>query len=256
MSRIFTRGVAAAILLSFFSQAYAEVVVVDAAVTSSASPAASPPRDSNAQLLYQLQLLQQEILSIRGALEEQQQELRALKQQRLDDYLNMDRRLSDLAQGSPRPAVQPAAASSPSLSENASPTPASDQDRIDFNAAYELVRGRKLEEARQAFVAFLKKYPESSYVPNACYWMGALLFIDGDLLKAKSYFERVATEFPSHAKYPEALYKLAEISYELGDRPTAKIQMEGLVRKYSPVSGAEAEGVVRKARAFLEEHYP
>lgn len=46
-----------------------------------------------------MQLLQQEVLQLRGMVEEQAHELKRLKQQRLDDYLDLDRRLSKVGQG-------------------------------------------------------------------------------------------------------------------------------------------------------------
>lgn len=270
-------GAVGAILLAPVFSAYA-VVVVDAAVTQPSqagqqqvqpqsqvqaqshlqteSQVQTPPqpaaKSTNAELLYQLQLLQEEVMSIRGALEEQQHELSVLKQQRLDDYVDFDRRLSGFNPSSSQ-ATHPAGNSF--AASGAEPVQ-SQQEKQDYNAAYELVKQRKLVEAKPAFLAFIKKYPQSSYIPNANYWMGALLFIDGDFLKSKGYFEKITSSYPEHVKYPEALYKIAEINYELGDRTAAKLQMEGLIKKYSKSSGEDSDAIVRKARAFLQEHYP
>ncbi len=239
--------------------AHAQVAVVDAVSTQQAAAAQEVEASNkvNAELMYQLQLLQEEVMQMRGILEEQQHELSILKQQRLDDYVNLDKRLSELSR---QPSVETSAALPLESSESdaASTIPASSplvakkqEDKQEFNAAYELVKQRKLDEAKEAFAAFLKKYPESNYSPNAYYWSGALYFIDGNYPKAKTYFHTVVSKYKEHSKYPEALYKLAEINYELGDRDTAKSQMEELVEKHSETS----VNTVRKARSFLQKHY-
>jgi hypothetical protein len=52
-------------------------------------------QDANyGELYYQMQLLQQEVMELRGRLEEQTYELRQLKQQSLERYVDMDRRVS------------------------------------------------------------------------------------------------------------------------------------------------------------------
>ena len=63
-----------------------------------AGVAATAPITSQTQnfgeLLYQLQLLQQEVMTLRGQLEEQGHQLRQLKQQSLERYVDLDRRIS------------------------------------------------------------------------------------------------------------------------------------------------------------------
>lgn len=236
--------------------AYAEVAVVDAVSTQQAAAiqAQKTSNQVNAELMYQLQLLQEEVMKMRGMLEEQQHELRVLKQQRLDDYVNLDKRLSEMGQQS---SVASTSAASEDLDTD-SDIPASspllakkDEDKKEFNAAYELVKQRQLDEAKVAFASFLKKYPAGKYSPNAYYWSGALYFIDGDFPKAKTYFEKLVTDYKDHSKYPESLYKLAEINYELGNRDKAKAQLEELIDKHSETS----VNTVRKARSFLQKHY-
>ena len=57
-----------------------------------------PSKTNNVPLLsfLPLQLLQDEIMRLRGQLEEQDHYIRQLKQQRLDDYVRFDKRIADL----------------------------------------------------------------------------------------------------------------------------------------------------------------
>ena len=66
--------------------------------SSVASPQSvnTPPPVNAPNAAYQIQQLQQEISELRGLLEEQGFQLKRLKQQRLDDYLNLDKRLTEI----------------------------------------------------------------------------------------------------------------------------------------------------------------
>ena len=50
---------------------------------------------------YQMQVLQQEVQMLRGMVEELNHELQQLKQRQMDDYLDIDRRLSAIVSSAP-----------------------------------------------------------------------------------------------------------------------------------------------------------
>ena len=71
------------------------------APATSVAPAPVVASGANAgQLMLQVQQLQQEVMRLNGIVEEQAHELRTLKSQSLERYLDIDRRLSLLAGGS------------------------------------------------------------------------------------------------------------------------------------------------------------
>ena len=97
--------VSAAILLLAASAGIAQVQIVESQPvggkstsqkTGQKAPASAADAGAQAELYYQLQLLQQEVQELRGLVEQQSFELRQLKQQRMDDYLDLDRRRSIL----------------------------------------------------------------------------------------------------------------------------------------------------------------
>lgn len=50
----------------------------------------------------------------------------------------------------------------------------------DYNAAVSLALEKKqYDEAIAAFQSFVKKYPDSTYQPNANYWLGQLYYNKG-----------------------------------------------------------------------------
>lgn len=198
---------------------------------------------ANAQLFYQLQTLQEEVLRLQGVLEEQNYELQQLKQQQRDDYMNLDRRLGEIGQS-------PAAAS-----HSASAPQAGSEDYAKaYQAAYDLIPQRKFADARTAFEAFVAKYSDTPYTGNAYYWLGELYIIEADNSKAKDAFRTILTRFPGHNKYPEALYKTATINYEQGDKTTARQQLDTLIKQYGDIQSSA--DVIGKARTFLQKNYP
>jgi tol-pal system protein YbgF len=222
---------------------------------------------ANAELFYQLQLLQDEVMRMQGLLEEQAHEIRVLKQQRLDDYVNLDKRIAELSQqnsaDSAQAAMVPAATNTvAATSANAGESgasindipvePQSVDDKIAYKAAYSLIREKKFEEATAAFEAFLKKYPSSIYIPNSYYWLGELYIINEKLDKAADAFGAILKDYPDNRKYPEALYKQAKVNYELGKRDEAKTQLDSLIAQFT----GKSDNTVRLAREFLAQHYP
>lgn len=210
-------------------------------VQSTSGSAPSP--NANAQLFYQLQLLQDEVLRLQGLLEEQQHELQQLKQQQRDDYMNLDRRIGESQKTSQAPSPQPVA----NLSS-------ADEDYVKaYNAAYELIPQRKFVEARKAFESYVVKYAGTPYEANAYYWLGELHLLDANNAKAKEAFRTILTRFPGHGKYPEALYKTATINFDQGDKATAKQQLDTLIKQYGDIQ-AHAD-VIGKARSFKQKNH-
>lgn len=253
-------------LAPFFSSQAAVTVVDAAAPQQSSQKPAKPEANPNAQLLYQLQLLQDEMMRMRGMLEEQQHQILQLKQQRLDDYVNLDKRLTELSQqleqGGSKPAsviapVSAAPVSAISAPATAASAPVSKGDAgSEFNAAYALIKEKQFSQSLQAFEAFVQKYPATEYTPNAYYWIGKLLFIESRYDDSKKAFATVVEQYPEHDKAPGSLYKMAEINYEQGNRDVAKQQMQLLVERYADSPSKVVTNIVRNAREFLNKHYP
>jgi tol-pal system protein YbgF len=226
------------------------------------SNASSSVKQGNSQLFQQLQLLQDELMRMKGKIEEQEYELRKLKQQRLDDYIDLDKRVSVLSNHAQ--STKSAAAAVPSQANNsgnpnqtvakatATANSAGGGDKKAYQDAFQLVKGVKYDQAKAAFQRFLKDYPVSGYVPNAHYWLGELYILEAEPVQASIQFNLVIKKYPSHGKYPEALYKMAIVNYDLNKQDKAKQQLDALVNSTPAVS----EVTLRKAREFLQKHYP
>ena len=197
-----------------------------------------------AELYHQIQTLQQEVLQLRGTVDEQAHELKKLKQQRLDDYLDLDRRISQLSKSGP------VASSSGSSGNNLAVTPgsgtAAPADELGrYRAAMDmLLKQQDQSGAIDALDQYLQDYPKGRYVANAQYWLGEAYLVKDDLEKARQWFSRLISEFPGHSKVPDAKFKLAKVYDLQGDKVKARGLLEDVAQ-----SGASASSL---ARDYLE----
>ncbi len=208
------------------------------------------PSEKNVQMeIYlQLQTLQQEVMELRGIVEEQGHQLRTLKQQSLDRYIELDRRLAS-GGGDAAPSSKSSSTSSTPSASNAVP-----MDEIDaYRNAYELVKAKQFPQAIVSFEQFLKKYPTSTYAPNALYWSGELQLVTTprDLKAAKQAFSTLLQQYPDHSKGPDAMYKLGKVLYLSGDKAASKKILNELIQKH----GDSNRSAIKFARQFLQDNF-
>jgi len=223
----FTLAAIVSIAASYVS---AQVEIVDRNIPSDSAGVSQPvPAAQNTgEVYYQMQVLQQEVLQLRGMIEQQAFEIKKLKQQRLDDYLDLDRRVSQL-QGKPSAAAVPSATPSASVSP---PPPsrgniAPEEELKSYKAAINLVlREHKYDQAIDALGQHLDTYPRGRYSANAQYWLGEVYLQKNELEPARQWFSRLLGEFPEHSKVPDAQFKLGKVYDLLGDKTTARKMLE------------------------------
>ncbi|KAF3366819.1 cell division protein CpoB, partial [Enterococcus faecium] len=79
----------------------------------------------------------------------------------------------------------------------------------DYNAAIALVQDKsRQDDAIVAFQNFVKKYPDSTYQPNANYWLGQLNYNKGKKDDAAFYFASVVKNYSKSPKAPDAMFKV------------------------------------------------
>lgn len=213
------------------------------------------------ELLFSLQQLQDEVRTLRGALEEQQHKLERLEQQQRERYRDMDRRISLLmsampddtllaaqgSQASPDQSLQ-TGDSSEAAGTNAANNPvtgAVEDDTVAYDQAYSHVREREYDRAEKAFELFLSEHQNSALVPNAWYWLGEVKLAQSKVEAATNAFNQVITGYPGHAKAADALYKLGVLAGRGGDGSAARALMQRVQDEYPQTSAAGL------ARSFL-----
>lgn len=194
---------------------------------------------SQAQIDQQRQLnaMQQEVSELRGLLEEQSY--------RLEQVIERQRSLlmaqQDAAEKPQQaaPAAQSGAESAEPPQSKASATPASGDEQAAYDNAVNLVlQDKDYDAAIPAFARFITQYPQSSYVPNAHYWLGQLLFTQKRFDQAKAQFARVVEAYQTSNKRADSLLKLGLIAREQNDNAQAKQYFEQVVKEYGNTGAA------------------
>ncbi|MBK5533352.1 tol-pal system protein YbgF [Pseudomonas sp. TH08] len=219
-----------------------------------AGGAASAPASAQGMLFNQLQQMQDQISRQQGVIEELQNQVARMKQESLERYQDLDRRIGS---GGAAPAATPenssaggdasaaagaaagagaAAVQAPAAgSEPADPA----KEKLYYDAAFDLIKAKDFDKASQAFAAFLRKYPNSQYAGNAQYWLGEVNLAKGDLQGAGQAFAKVSQLYPKHAKVPDSLYKLADVERRLGHTDKVKGILQQVVSQYPGTSAAQ-----------------
>jgi len=239
---------------------------VDAAVQMAASGGASQA----AEMLYQQQLLQQEVQELRGMVEQQAYQVKRMREEQRDRYLDLDRRITLLNQAPPKRAstavaVEPA----PVAASKKLNTPATDavkepvtatldaapvqdkkvSEKEAYQAAFSLVRNKQYAEASTAFEQLIKDYSGGNYTGNAYYWLGEVLLVESNHEQALKAFETLLEKYPVHRKAADAKFKQGKIYLQMGDKAQAKVLLQDVIDLHAGTSAAKlAEAEMRDAQ--------
>lgn len=203
--------------------------------------------NAHSQLLTQLQQQlsdnQADIDSLRGQIQENQYQLNQVVERQKQILLQIDGLSSGAAAGQASSGDGAAATATPdagaATSAPAAPVQGGDANS-DYNAAIALVQDKsRQDEAMAAFQSFVKKYPDSTYQPNANYWLGQLNYNKGKKDDAAFYFASVVKNYPKSPKAPDAMYKVGLIMQDKGDAAKAKAVYQQVIKQFPNTDGAK-----------------
>jgi tol-pal system protein YbgF len=215
------------------------------------SPGVSQPQYSESvspDIYSQIRSLQDEIANLRGLIEEQTYELNKLKQLQLDNYMELDRRLSSGSRAQIDDSPLPAAPLIDTPVDSYSlPVEDSRSEKEIYTAAYDLLNQRDYDAATNEFKNYLGRFPTGQYASNSCYWLGKIANQNRDYEQAKSWFAKLISDFPDTAKVPDAKYDLGRVYFNMGDKVKAKAIMQD-------VAGGSSDAA-RLAKKFLRDNF-
>ena len=111
-------------------------------------------------------------------------------------------------------------------------------ERSSYNAAFDTLKaGRYADSARQ-FLAFLERYPNGTYAPNALYWLGESYYATQNYALAQQQFQALLDRYPTHDKAPGALLKVGLSQYGLKQMDAAKATLSQVGRRYPGTDAA------------------
>tara|TARA_A100001011_G_scaffold371838_1_gene429611 strand:- start:617 stop:1270 length:654 start_codon:yes stop_codon:yes gene_type:complete len=187
---------------------------------------------------YQIQLLQQEVMKLRGLIESLEYEIKRQKSVSDDRYLELDARLQNLLN---EDILDKEGLDPDDQSIEVLPDFELSGEKELYDTARQLIRNRQYEKAVDQLSNFIQSFPESQLIANAYYWLGQVYAakIDPDLVQAKQALAQVISYFPDHSKVPDAAFALGKVHYALGDCERAKTLLSQVVDQYPGKSAAK-----------------
>ncbi|GMW07881.1 MAG: tol-pal system protein YbgF [Gammaproteobacteria bacterium] len=190
------------------------------------------------------QALRNEVETLRNTVEQGGERQRQL-------YLDVDQRLQGIEQRTT--AIARADAEKPvldggSLSPGELPVPGGGA-RANYQAAFELLKQGRYDQASLAFRQFLAAFPDSNLSDNAQYWLAESYYVRQKYKEALPEFEKVVSKFPQSRKIPDALLKIGYINYELKRYDAARKALSSVVQEYKETTAARLAGQRLEAMA-------
>jgi len=210
--------------------------------------------ESLLEIATQLDILRDEVRELRGATEALQHESEGGATRQRDQYLDLDQRLQSLERrtrgGEPISAAPGAESAAPMVgvvpapgapAPATAPAPApgtAGDDRASYQAALELLRQGRYDQAETAFTQFLADFPQSELADNAQYWLGETHYVKREFEAALAAFQLVLERFPNSRKVPDALLKAGFCQYELQQWADARASLEAVVERFPDSTAA------------------
>ena len=118
----------------------------------------------------------------------------------------------------------------------------SGSDRDNYQAAFELLKDGRYEQAGMAFEQFLVTYPDSELADNAQYWLAESHYVTQNFDRALTEFQTVIDSYPRSRKVPDALLKMGYCNYELKSWDDARASLARVQADYPETTAARLAG--------------
>ena len=195
-------------------------------------------QDSNSrrvvlELANQVEALRAELAQLRGQNEQLVRDVTELQRQQKSTLTLVDDRLRSL---------EPVRVSQDGVDFTVQP-----REKAEFDTAMVALRAADFDKAADLYGQFMRRYPDSGYLPAALYWQGNARYASRDYKPAIDSYRALIAKVPNHARVPEAMLAIANCQQELKDAKAAKRTLEELFKSY-PKSEAGIAARDRLAR--------
>lgn len=214
----------------------------------------------NWQIMQKNQQLESDLRSLRGKLEEQDNEIAQLKHELENRYADLDQRLEllqqkvdpeasntteDNQQDTPpsNTTITNASSSTTTVAVNKAPVVVSTQNTSELEkAAYTVALDAYKQGGAKKAIApmqnFIKNNPNSVYISNAYFWLAEfnLAIEPTNYAEAKKNYGIVANQYPNSSRAPRAVYQLYNIAKEVDKNTAQANQYKAKLLKQYPKS--------------------
>jgi tol-pal system protein YbgF len=187
-----------------------------------------------------LEELQQEIQKLNGQSEQQNHDVKTIKDQLNKFYRDLNQRITSPAASSLNKNDNANLLDNgTNLSNDETIKAASDIDQQSipkeqkaYEDAFNDLQQKKYSFAAEKLRIYLKNYPKGAYTVNAHYWLAECYYLLNQFNQAASEFKIVIDKYPSSTKIPDALLKLGIIHSNAGKYDLARKELQTVRKKY------------------------
>jgi tol-pal system protein YbgF len=189
----------------------------------------------------QLEALRSDVRSMHNDVDQLSKALESGRKQQRDMYTDLDQRLKNLESrgGSVSSTSAAPAASTVAAAAGAGAGAAdSGEDKLAYQAAFNLLKDGQYDRAIPAFQKFLATYPDSSLADNGQYWLGEAYYVNKAYPEAEAAFQRVVEKYPQSRKVADALLKIGFCRYESKQFQSAREVLGQVVTRFADTPAA------------------
>lgn len=150
------------------------------------------------------------------------------------------------------PTSSPTPASSTTQTGVGSGAAAASQQQNLYNAAFNLLKDGKYDQAIAGFQATVAADPTGQWSPSALFWQGETYYVQQKRDQALKAYQQVLTEFPKSDRVPDALLKTGYIAYDENKNAQARGIFQKVIDQF-PQSQAANLAKQRLARMAAEK---
>ena len=193
-------------------------------------------RQAALQLQAQIEALKQDIANLRGEREQLLREITLLQRAQKDINVEIEERFQKIYdQFAKKEALSSQKEEAPKSAKvnvqvDGFEFLAEPDEKRDFEAAFVLFRKGDFAAAAKEFAQFVKVYSASGYKPSALYWLGSAKFARRDFNEAIAHLRGLVSDFPNHARAPEAMLTIGNAQLEIKQAKEARKTFNELLK--------------------------
>jgi tol-pal system protein YbgF len=187
-------------------------------------------------LIKRLEATERDLQALRNDIETLQYDVEQSGGRQRELYLDLDQRLQTIEQTN-IPNAGLSVLEGGSLNPGQLPVPGG-TDRANYQAAFELLKQGRYDQAAIALQQFMIAFPASNLSDNAQYWLAETHYVTQKYKKALPEFQMVLDRYPDSRKIPDALLKIGYCNYELKRYDASREALSAVVASYPETTAA------------------
>lgn len=172
----------------------------------------------NADLNAEVQGVKQDVAFIKGEFENRDAQFKSLEEKTLQSLTSLENRIAELEKNLDQ---------TPSQKLSIKTTPLSLYEK-----GKNEVKDKKYRQAILSFQLLIERYPTSTLIDDAHYWIGETYFLLEDFKAAILEYDIIRKKYPQGTSVASALYNEAVCFEKLGSLKESRLLLEDLVSQF------------------------